>query len=130
MEKDFEKWNSEKKRLEKLERKFLFKNGDIWWCSIGINIKEESCGKGDKFRRPVLILRKLSSTSFIGIPLSTKKKKGSWFCNISILGKTQYVLLYQIRMFSTNRFQRRITTLDDNDFRKVKQKLETLLELS
>jgi len=31
---------------------------------------------------------------FIGIPLSTKKKKGSWFCNISILGKTQYVLLY------------------------------------
>jgi hypothetical protein len=33
-------------------------------------------------------------------------------------------------MFSTNRFQRRITALDDNDFRKVKQKLEALLELS
>jgi hypothetical protein len=29
MKKDFEKWNSEKKRLENVERKFLFKNGDI-----------------------------------------------------------------------------------------------------
>ena len=33
-------------------------------------------------------------------------------------------------MFSANRFQRRITTIDDNDFNRVKQKLEQLLELS
>ena len=130
MKKDFDKWNIEKKRIESIQSNFLFKSGDIWWCSVGLNIKEESCGKGDMFRRPVLVLRKLSKTTFIGIPLSTQKKEGSWFCDISILSKTQYVLLYQIRMFSTNRFQRRITTLDDSDFKKVKQKLETLLELS
>jgi UDP-N-acetylbacillosamine transaminase len=130
MKKDFDKWNIEKKRIENIDSNFLFKNGDIWWCSVGLNIKTESCGKGDMFRRPVLILRKLSRTAFIGIPLSTQKKKGSWFCDITVLGKKEYVLLYQIRMFSTNRFQRRMTTLDDNDFAKVKQKLEALLELS
>jgi mRNA-degrading endonuclease toxin of MazEF toxin-antitoxin module len=130
MRKDFDKWNIEKKRLESLKSHFLFKSGDIWWCSVGLNIKEESCGKGLQYRRPVLVLRKLSRTTFIGIPLSTQKKEGSWFCDITVLGKKEYVLLYQIRMFSTNRFQRRMTTLDDNDFTKVKQKLEVLLELS
>jgi hypothetical protein len=32
-------------------------------------------------------------------------------------------------MFSTNRFESRLATLDDNDFRKVKEKLEQLLKL-
>jgi len=32
-------------------------------------------------------------------------------------------------MFSTNRFQRRLATLDDADFIRVKEKLEALLEL-
>ena len=130
MEKDFDNWNTTKKDLEKLEKEFLFKQGDIWWCSVGLNVGTESCGKGDSFRRPVLVLKKLSAHAFIGIPLSTQKKEGSWFCDISILGDIQYVLLYQIRMFSTNRFQRRLTTLDDGDFARVKEKLEALLELS
>jgi mRNA-degrading endonuclease toxin of MazEF toxin-antitoxin module len=41
----------------------------------------------------------------------------------------RYVLLYQIRMFSTNRFESRLTTIDDNSFKKVKEKLEQLLKL-
>ena len=130
MKKDFEKWNKEKQRLEKSEKKFLFKTGDIWWCSVGLNIKTESCGKGETFRRPVLVLQKLSSDSFIGLPLSTQKKEGSWFCEINVLNRTQYVLLYQIKMFSTNRFQRRLATLEEKDFNFVKEKLETLLKLS
>lgn len=134
MKKDFSKeydtWNTTKKALAKREEKFFFKTGDIWWCSVGLNIGTESYGKGGTFRRPVLVIRKLSKTSFIGIPLSTRKKVGTWFCDISIFGKTQYVLLYQIRMFSVNRLQRRLTALDDKDFSRVKQKLEALLELS
>lgn len=129
MKKDFDNWNAKKKEIELKDIDLLFKTGDIWWCSIGLNVKEESCGKGETFRRPVLILRKLSRKSFIGVPLSTQKKVGSWFCDISILGETQYVLLYQIRMYSANRLQRRLTTLDDKDFFRVKEKLETLLEL-
>lgn len=130
MEKDFDKWNLRKKELEKLETKFLFKTGEIWWCSVGLNIKAESCGKGDSFQRPVLIIRKLSSVSFVGIPLSSKKKDGTWFCEITVRGEKRYALLYQIRMFSINRFQRRLAFLDDADFKKVKEKLKALLELS
>ena len=129
MEKDFDKWNSKKKELEKLSKKFLFKTGDIWWCSVGLNIKAESCGKGEDYQRPVLVLRKLSGESFIGIPLSSKKKEGTWFCEITVHGEQRYALLYQIRMFSANRFQRRLASLDDADFKRVKEKLEALLEL-
>jgi mRNA-degrading endonuclease toxin of MazEF toxin-antitoxin module len=130
MKKDFDNWNNRKKELESKDADLLFKTGDIWWCSVGVNVKEESCGKGETFRRPVLVIRKLSKKSFVGIPLSTQKKVGTWFCDISILEETQYVLLYQIRMFSVNRLQRRLTTLDDKDFSRVKEKLEALLELS
>ncbi len=129
MEKDFDKWNNVKKGLENNQGKFFFKEGEIWWMSVGLNIANESCGKGDIFRRPVLVLRKLSGNSFVGLPLSSKEKIGSWFAEVSISNQKRCVLLYQIRMFSTNRFESRMATLDDNDFKNVKEKLGQLLKL-
>lgn len=130
MEKDFDKWNKVKKDLDKINKKFFFKEGEVWWMSVGLNIAKESCGKGEIFRRPVLVFKKLSGDTFIGLPLTSKEKTGTWFTDISINNEKRCVLLYQIRMFSTNRFESRLTTLDDNDFKKVKEKLEFLLKLS
>ena len=86
MEKDFDKWNSIKKDLDKRDKKFFFKDGEIWWMSVGLYVAKESCGKGIIFKRPVLVLKKLSSDTFIGLPLSSKEKIGSWFIDIN-LGK-------------------------------------------
>lgn len=130
MQKDFDSWNKIKKELEKKDKKFFFKEGEVWWMSVGLNVAKESCGKGNIFRRPVLVLKKLSGDTFIGLPLSSKEKVGTWFTDITIGSEKRYVLLYQIRMFSTNRFESRLTTLDDNDYKKVKEKLEFLLKLS
>ncbi len=130
MHKDFDNWNKKKKFIDKNETNFLFNTGEVWWCAVGLNVGEESCGKGEKFRRPVLVLRKLSRKNFIGIPLSTQKKEGTWFAPLSINQTVQYLLLYQIRMFSTNRLQRRLATLTGNEFNQAKEKLEALLELS
>lgn len=130
MKKDFDEWNTKKKHIEMLQENNLFRTGEIWWCSIGLNIKTESCGKGGDYQRPVLVLKKLSVESFIGIPISTQQKTGSWFIDITMNGEKRWVLLYQIRMFSTNRFQRRLAVLNEMDFNKVKEKLKLLLELS
>lgn len=130
MEKDFDTWNEIKKNIEQSKRNILFTAGEVWWCTVGLNIAEESCGKGETFRRPVVILKKLSRSNFIGIPLSTKKKDGTWFTSISIRKVLQYALLYQVRMLSTHRLQRRLTTLDRVDFIRIKEKLAALLELS
>jgi mRNA interferase MazF len=130
MEKNFDEWNKQKKILDNKENRILFKEGEVWWCSVGINVGHESCGKGLTFRRPVLILKKLSGSNCIGIPLSTQKKSGSWFVDISVQGQAVSALLYQIKMFSVNRFQRKLCTLDMRDRLRVKEKLKALLELS
>ncbi|HLC48911.1 MAG TPA: type II toxin-antitoxin system PemK/MazF family toxin [Candidatus Andersenbacteria bacterium] len=134
MKKDFsaeyDAWNDTKKSLAKRQEKFFFKTGDIWWCSLGLNIGTESYGKGETFRRPILILKKLSGNACIAIPLTSKEKTGTWFQEITLHGEKKWVMLNQIRMIHSNRFQRRMAVLDDRDFKLVKQKLEALLELS
>ena len=130
MIKDFDKWNIEKKKIEDFEEEVLFKAQEVWWCQVGLNIKTESCGKGDGYQRPVLVLRKLSTKSFIGIPLSTQSKEGSWFVDLEVVGKKGCALIYQIKMFSSNRLYKRLSALNDSDFKRVKEKLKLLLELS
>lgn len=84
MEKNFDVWNGVKKFLESRTEKILFKEGDIWWTSLGINIANESCGKGDTFRRPVLVIKKLSGNAAIIVPLTSQEKIGTWFQEIDI----------------------------------------------
>jgi mRNA interferase MazF len=50
----------------------LFKERDIWWVSIGVNVGFEEDGKHEKFLRPVLILKKFNKELFLGIPNSDK----------------------------------------------------------
>ena len=129
MQKDFDSWNELKKTLETQEKQILFKEREIWWTSIGINVANESCGKWSTCRRPVLVLKKLSATSCICIPLSTQKKTGTWYSSYDIHGVVYTALLYQVRMMSTRRFQRRFAVLDDRDFKKIKKDFQQLLEI-
>ena len=130
MDKDFDKWNEKKKAIDKNEESYLFKEGDIWWVSVGINVGSESCGKGETYRRPVMIYKKLSSHMCIVLPMTTKEKTGTWFVDVSFQSEKVWVLLYQIKTMDTKRFQRRIGVIDDNDFAKVKEKLALLLGFS
>ncbi|MDD2908028.1 MAG: hypothetical protein PHH98_05300, partial [Candidatus Gracilibacteria bacterium] len=83
----FDKWNELKKEIHnKNTDNIYFKESEIWWGSMGKNIKSESFGKGDSFRRPVLIFKKLSSDICIVIPLSSKNKTGTWFCDCDLQG--------------------------------------------
>jgi mRNA interferase MazF len=129
LEQYYDRWNEVKKTLNAQEPPPLFHQGEVWWCSVGLNIGVESYGKGPYFRRPVLIMRKLSRKAFIGIPITTKPKQGTWFSPISIHEQPRVALLYQIRLFSANRLQHRFAALDTKDFRHIQQKLKRLLEL-
>ena len=46
---------------------------------MGQNIGFEQNGKGKEFIRPVLIYKKLTKDMFIGIPLTTTNREGSFF---------------------------------------------------
>ena len=129
MDKDFDKWNKLKKEIENNNKKVLFNEWEIWWLSIWLNTRQETCWKWENFRRPVLVLKKLSSFTFIWIPLSTKTKKWTWFANYKQNWEKFTALLYQIRMFDIWRFQRRIWEIDERDFLQIKNRLKNLLNL-
>jgi len=127
----FDDWNIKKQEIHFSERtkEIYFKEGQIWWCSVGQNIGSESLGKGEYFMRPILIVKKLSSDLCVALPLTSRNKIGTWFEEITFNGDKICVLLYQIRTFNKKRFQRKMGELDQNDFMRVKEKLEALLEL-
>lgn len=66
--------------------KIVFKEREVWWCSIGMNIGVEIYGKGKKFTRPVLIFRKFNKDSFLGIPFTSQPKDGIWYVPLYVGG--------------------------------------------
>ena len=129
MKKDFDKWNKFKKELEEKQNNILFKEWDIWWTSIWVNLWQESCWKWEKFKRPVLVIKKLSHTNCIVIPLSTKTKTWTWFAQYKIHWIIYTALLYQIKMINIKRFESRQWQIHINDFNKIKNRLKNLLSL-
>ena len=122
-EKEFDRWNVRKKRLSK--RSFRgnkvpswFREGEIWWCSIGINIGNEIDGKGKKFCRPILILKKLNQKNFIGLPLTRSGKNLPGYYKYK---DDSYIILEQIRMISAKRLLRREKTLPSNMFAIIQE---------
>ncbi|MEK7504535.1 MAG: type II toxin-antitoxin system PemK/MazF family toxin [Patescibacteria group bacterium] len=115
-------WFKVKLNIGSQEKYILFSEREIWWCSIGINVGEEQNGKNDLFNRPVLIFRKLTRNSFIGFPLTSKDKIGSWYAPITLQGKTSNVLIHQVRIWDKRRLTNKIGQLDWNDFMEVKRR--------
>jgi len=116
------KWCDLKIILSNKRDKIVFKQGDIWWCSLGVNLGEEMFGKGEKFTRPVLIFRKFTTHSFLGLPLTKQEKKGTWYVKITIHGERRWVMLNQARILDKKRLTNRLGTLDDVDIKKVRKR--------
>lgn len=98
----------------------LITEGDIWWASIGENVGKEINGKSSLFSRPVLIFRKLSRETFLGLPLTTQKRKGTWYVSIRQDNRAVAVILAQARVLDSKRLSSRIGSIDDEDMKKVK----------
>lgn len=125
--KDFDSWNTFKRKLDsKTSKPPFFKERDIWWTSIGINIGFEENGKSEVFTRPVLILRKFSQDMFLGVPMSTKLKKNRYYVPVTLQGKVVSVFISQIRAFSSKRIWNKLGELDSSDYQKVQKHVSKL----
>ncbi len=121
---EYDYWNIRKKSLSHINKKPFFKEGEVWWCSIGLNLGSEVMGKGDMFRRPVVILKKLSAETCIVLPITSKEKEGSWFTSIDTTNGKRWVMLHQIRMIHVKRFQKRMLFLESGQFINIKEKIK------
>lgn len=116
-----------KERLDRnRNRQTFFKEGEVWWCNFGENIGHEINGKGNTFTRPVYIFKKYDKYSFLGLPLTTKEKEGTWYVSIPVLGIPRTLILSQGRTLDYRRLDKKITELDDSVRNNVQSAYATL----
>ena len=121
MEKDFDRWNELKKKINTRSPIYVSER-DIWFCSVGLNVGSEQGGKHELFERPVLVIKKVTSNTFIGVPLTSNKKKGSWYVEIESTNSS--AIISQIKLFDTRRLARKIGVILVEEFEIIKMKLK------
>ncbi len=103
------KWAMIKQDLDQsIEPPPVFSEREIWWVSIGQNIGREIYGKGERFSRPVLVIKKFSPLHFLGIPLSTKNREGLYYFQIILEEMVVSAAISQLRAYSSKRMMNRI----------------------
>ncbi len=130
MKKRFDEWNKIKKNLNDrdIEPKF-FREREIWWCYLGANIKHEQDGKGLKFTRPVLILKKFSKDFCFAIPLSTQTLHGEYF--FPLLSESNIIrtaILHQVRSIDGCRLAEKIDRISSLEQGFINEKITKLLQ--
>lgn len=96
--KDFRGWIKVKEKLHYSNSTPRITEGDIWWCSCGENVGVEINGKNKLFSRPVLVYKKLSRYGFIGVPLTSQVKMGTWYVNFDFQNKRSRAGLLKINI--------------------------------
>ena len=99
----------------------LVSEGDLWWCATGENVGVEVGGKSKNFTRPIVVIKKFGRLGFLGIPTTTQERKGTWYIAFIHKGIHETAMLSQARIFSYKRLDRKMGTLDDQDFKNIKE---------
>ena len=130
MDEKFDKWNEVKKRTHKKDNKVGFKEREIFWLRLGQNIGDEEFGKGNEFQRPVLIIKKLTSNIFFGVPLTSTLKNNDYFHTIEYKTKKGLMknsaMILQLKAFDKKRLMSRIGMLNKNSFNEILEKIYKL----
>ena len=126
--KDFQAWTAGKEAHEAASPPPYFKEREVWWAALGVNIGYEEDGKGPDFSRPVLIVRKFGSL-FYAVPLSTTDRRGPFYHPFAYRpGRGESVaLLSQLRALDSRRLLHKDGTVSQADFEAIRAALAALL---
>jgi len=115
MHKDFDRWNKEKKRLNASDDRLYFREGEVWWVALGVNVGFEIDGKRTDFSRPVLVLKKYNQYSFLALPLTTNARENPYRVPVGFIdGKLSFAVLSQLRNIDSARLINKVAVLDRN----------------
>jgi mRNA interferase MazF len=103
--------------------------GDIWWACLGENVGHEINGKGERFTRVVIILRKINYFSYLIIPTSTKLHNGKWYLRYVEYGKPVVACIHQTRTIDYRRLDKKMGRVHLNTFRRIERKFSELYRL-
>lgn len=125
---NFKAWMPVKERLHYYGKRPTISESEVWWASVGENVGSEICGKGNGCMRPVIVFKKLNTSSFLAIPLTSKLHKGSWYAHFELNNKKQIAVVSQIECMSVLRLHRKIGELTKGDFQIVKTTFNRLVQ--
>jgi mRNA interferase MazF len=123
MQKDFDRWNRLKKDVNaRKDAPPFFHEREVWWCNLGLNVGFEQDGKGGRFERPVLVLKKFNHDVFIAVPLSSRAKKNPYYLPfVDPNGDVQSALISQIRLLDARRLMEKTFTIDQGAFKAIQK---------
>jgi len=128
---EFDKWCNLKKEVNQKEKTIGIKIRDIVFVNMGKNIGYEKNGKGEKFLRPVIVVKVFNRNLFFGVPLTSQIKNGSFFEIIEYTHKGKVfknsAILAQARTFDIKRALYKKGMIKKDYFLKVLEKLFNLL---
>jgi mRNA interferase MazF len=119
MNRDFDRWNINKKIINEKQFRGFVKEREIWWCSLGVNIGDEEDGKNQLFERPVLVIKKFNQDIVLAVPLTTKTKDNKYYYSFTHNNINFAVILSQLRLISTKRLTRKIRKIDNILFKLI-----------
>ena len=127
MQKDFDRWNEQKKKIDSNKGRFYHER-EVWWCTLGANIGHEQDGTGKEFRRPVLVFRALSRLTCLVIPLSSVLHVHPMRIPIGVVGgKEAQAIISQMRVVDTRRFISRAGVVNQNMFVAIRKTVKDML---
>ena len=127
LQQEFEDWNIIKQKVHISCKNIYPKHREIWYISMWKNIGFESNGKGDDFKRPVLILWRIW-TMFLVVSMTTKGKNNHFYFELDrkYFNKNSFITLSQFKTIDKKRFIEKIWKIDENEFQTIKNKIKSL----
>src|ERR1700674_413465 len=112
MEKDFDRWNEKKKHLNEPREPVYFRDAEVWWVHLGLNVGFEIDGKEENFARPVIVLRKYNKYSFLALPLTTRAAPNPYKLPVGDVGGRQaFAVVSQLRNIDSRRLYQKVAWL-------------------
>lgn len=128
MKKDFFNWHKLKEKIHYSRKRIVyFKERQIWWANLGLNVGFEQDGKNKNFERPVLILKKFNPDVLWILPLTSRQKLGKYYYQIGYEGKQYSIILSQLKLISSKRLLRIIRKISPEDFKNIKNRIKNFL---
>jgi mRNA interferase MazF len=126
--KDFVVWHSEKVDLQNTKIRPGFYEREVWFAAVGENVGYEQDGRGERFLRPIVIIKKFNNEVLWAIPLTSKEKTGKYYFTFGLAEKEKSTaILSQLKLIDAKRLEYKIGNISKGDFKELKSKLTQLL---
>jgi mRNA interferase MazF len=117
--KEFDSVNENKKWLNERDVFIGFKEREVWFAAIGVNVGHEQDGKNELFERPILVVKRYNYRMLMAIPLSKKLKDDPYYIPYLFGGKMFSAVISQARLIDARRLLRKIYTLPADDYAQI-----------